>query len=313
MVLILSAFLSSINQVFYAKWVQDIDPFVYSFLSFSITLLFFLSLTVLKSIKVKKSNIKLNNKRAGMNSIVVLNIITAIIFICFYYANKYIEPAIVSAIEIGIGPIIALVLSLIIQKINILKFDIYVCLGILIGTLILVWASLSGKSGIASDTSFTYKGLLATFTAGIGMVLATIYSKKLSQAGWSTYEILAHRFYMLVPVTIVFVLNKKASYILDVFQSNWNWIIVFTFLGLIIPLYLIQVGIKYCNPLFVSVTLTLGPVFTFVFQLLDPRVKWSWISLSGIGCLCVFVIIKMFIQNVGLNKEKTKGEKLKHA
>ena len=51
-----------------------------------------------------------------MNSIVVLNIITAIIFICFYYANKYIEPAIVSAIEIGIGPIIALVLSLIIQK-----------------------------------------------------------------------------------------------------------------------------------------------------------------------------------------------------
>lgn len=178
--------MSSINQVFYAKWVQDIDPFVYSFLSFSITLLFFLSLTVLKSIKVKKSNIKLNNKRAGMNSIVVLNIITAIIFICFYYANKYIEPAIVSAIEIGIGPIIALVLSLIIQKINILKFDIYVCLGILIGTLILVWASLSGKSGIASDASFTYKGLLATFTAGIGMVLATIYSKKL-KSSWMEY------------------------------------------------------------------------------------------------------------------------------
>lgn len=302
------------NQVFYAKWVQGIDPFIYSFLSFSMALLFFLGLNLIMSIKKTKfkPTFHYKYKKRELQSIIVLNLITAIIFICYYYANKYIEPAIVSAIEIGIGPIIALVLGLAHQKNMQLKLDIMVCLGILLGTIILVWASIVGVSGVKNDALHTYRGLITAFICGIGMVSATFYSKKLSNLGWKTYKILAHRFYLLVPVTLIFIINQKGSYIMSVLIHNWSWIVIFTFLGLIIPLYLIQVGIKYCSPLFVSITLSFGPVFTFFFQILDPRVKWSWISLLGIGCLCLFVISKVLIQNVKGGK-KSKEEKIKYA
>ncbi|USL45327.1 MULTISPECIES: DMT family transporter [Priestia] len=312
--LISSALLTSINQVLYAKWVQNMNPFVYSFLSFSLTLLFFLIITCIVSLKNKQNKDKTKeNKKNEISYILILNTITAIIFICFYYANKFIEPAIVSSIEIGIGPIIALSIGLLLKNIKLLKVDVAVCIGILLGTCILVWASITGASGVNVQITNTLNGLITSFIAGIGMVLATLYSKKLSELGWTTFKILAHRFYMLVPLSFILVLNQNFDDIIQVFLNNWLLITIFTFLGLVIPLYLIQVGIKHCNPLFVAVTMSCGPVFTFLFQLIDPRVEWSWTSLSGIVIICLFVVLKVLYQKQGLKVESVEGETIKHA
>lgn len=281
------------------------------------TLIFFLGFTLISNfLKMRENTQMLDNaleKKDSFLEIFILNIITAVIFLCFYYANKYIEPAIVSAIEIGIGPIIVLLIGALLHKNRIFKLDVIVSSGILLGTVTLVYASLNGTSGVAINHLHTGKGLLTAFVAGVGMVLATIFSKRLSNKGWSTYKILAHRFYMLVPISFIFIINQKLIYVVNIFVENWIWIVVFTFLGLIIPLYLIQVGIKNSNPLFVSVTLSLGPVFTFIFQLLDPRLKWSWISLLGIVCLCLFIVSKVLIQNITITKRKINEGVVKNA
>ncbi|MFF2324262.1 hypothetical protein ACFVTJ_24765 [Agrobacterium sp. NPDC058088] len=76
---------------------------MFVFISFTLTAAFFLSLF-----------------RKGVGDlacgpIALLNISTALTYMCFFYALKLIEPAIVGAVEIGIGPVLAVIITLILS------------------------------------------------------------------------------------------------------------------------------------------------------------------------------------------------------
>lgn len=52
--------------------------------------------------------------------------------------------------------------------------------------------------------------------------------------------------------------------------------------GVMLPMYLLQVGIANCSTLMVMMSLCFVPVFTFFIQFFDPRYSWSPISFIGI-------------------------------
>jgi inner membrane protein involved in colicin E2 resistance len=56
---------------------------------------------------------------------------------------------------------------------------------------------------------------------------------------------------------------------------------------------MLQIGIRFCNPFFVMITTTLVPVFTFIFQLFAPRIKWSNTSLIGIVLILFFALLSV--------------------
>ena len=158
--LLISALLTSVSQVFYANQVQSVHPFLFTGISFFITALYFQAFAI-------KQPVNVNWKIATM-PILKLNIASAVTFMGFYFALKYVEPAIVSSLEMGVAPLFILVLMLF-QRKTISKQKWIISIGTLCACLLLIWAVIQGESGIASEYSATLLvGILASVVFGIG-------------------------------------------------------------------------------------------------------------------------------------------------
>ena len=96
--LLLSAILVSISQVYYANQVQGVHPFLFTGVSFFITAIIF-------NVIALRQRGRLNiSAQTSSNDLVKLNVSSVLAFMGFYYALKFVEPAIVSSLEMGVGP-----------------------------------------------------------------------------------------------------------------------------------------------------------------------------------------------------------------
>ena len=181
--LVLSALLTAMSQVFYAKQVQQVPTFLFTGISFLLTAVYF-------SFFARKQK-QANQWQGNTGHIVKLNMASVLAFMGFYFALKYVESAIVSALEMGIGPLFVLLLA-VLAKESIPKVQWMIAFGTLFACVILIGAVLSGNSAVQMEVSFpVILALVASVGCGIGAVLCTRYSKKLSEAGWTTSMILA--------------------------------------------------------------------------------------------------------------------------
>ncbi len=108
----------------------------------------------------------------------------------FSQALKRIEPAIVGAIEISVGPPLALLIGYFAYSARPDRMQRIVCIGILLGCVMLSVAAYTG-SGLTGGGSQAGLGVVASLVAGTGAVA----SKALMERGWSRGAVLAHRFY----------------------------------------------------------------------------------------------------------------------
>jgi drug/metabolite transporter (DMT)-like permease len=288
--LLLSALLTSISQVYYANQVQGVHPFLFTGVSFFITALIFNMIAL-------KQRSRLNvSVRASINDLVNLNGSSILAFMGFYYALKFIEPAIVSSFEMGVGPFFAIVVTAMIakEKIRATREQWMITFGTFLASLLLMMAALFGLSGVkvTNNIDFVY-GIVASVLCGFGAVLCTIYSKKLSNAGWTSSSILAHRFYGIIVISFFMTYDILPAYLM----ANIDWIILVTIFGVAIPTFLLQKGIQHCEPFFVMMSICFIPVFSFVFQLFDPRIEWSTPVLIGVLMLFILGIASVFSEN----------------
>ncbi|MGP4062349.1 DMT family transporter [Halobacillus sp. H74] len=288
--LIASAFLTSGSNVYYSNKVQEISPFFFTFVSFLITALFF------HGIQLKRSSQYMKIDQRFLRDIVGINLSTAGAFMSFYFALKYIEPAIVGAIEIGIGPISSLIIIKLIYRNKMNKINLLIGLGAVIGSLLLIVSTLQGSSGIKFDSiPVAILGLSSSMLCGFCAALAAVFSKRLSNAQWSSSKILAHRFYAIVGLSLIFAIQQ--GNLLQQLSANWVWILIVSILGVTMPLYFLQIGIQYSDSFFVMMSLSFIPIFTFGFQLLDPRISTSYHSLSGIMIILLFALSSVLLNN----------------
>lgn len=270
-----SAILTSISQVFYANQVQSVHPFLFTGISFLLTALYFQAFAFKQNRKV--------NWAKDKKPLLKLNIASAITFMGFYFALKYVEPAIVSSLEMGIAPLFILLLMLLQRKLISIKKWI-ISIGTLAACLLLIWAVISGESGITSQISSNmFIGIIASILCGIGAVFCSEYSRELSDSGWSSSMILSKRYIAIILISFVFTYDLIIPYFID----NIMWILIVTVGGVLIPNYLLQKGIQYTNTFLVMMSLSFISVFTFLFQLFDTRIEFSLITCIGVFFLFI--------------------------
>ncbi|MCP3028505.1 DMT family transporter [Halobacillus sp. A5] len=285
--LISSALCTAGSNVYYSNMVQNISPFTFTFISFLLTAILFHALQWYSPIR-RHSGSFINWK-----TLIGINISTAGAFMSFYFALKYIEPAVAGAIEIGAAPVSSLLLMKVLQRQQVKWIDLSTGTGALIGSLFLIMAALQGKSGFGSvPMPFTAAGLLASIMCGFFAALAAIYSKKLSDARWSSTQILAHRFYVIIILSLMLSLQQASLF--EQVLTHWRGLLTVTFTGVILPLYFLQLGIKRSATFFVMMSLSFIPVFTFAFQFLDPRITVSLHSLAGIIIILAFASLSVY-------------------
>ncbi len=263
--------LQATGKVAYGTLLASFPAPLFVFISFTLTAIFFLSTS-------RKSA-----GRAAWGTLLFLNVATAVTFLSLFVALKLIQPAIVGAIEISIGPIAAIVIGILFNR-NIPSLrSLLVCCALAMGCAILASSALSGFGFQSSETAVVL-GLLASVTAGIGAVVITIASKSLLSQGWRFSAVLAHRFYLIVPVSLALVHVTGASSVEWSIQLAYTVIFV-SIIGVLAPLFLLQVGISRCDPYTVMVTLAVLPILTFAIEGVSSKYQWSAATAVGLAVI----------------------------
>jgi drug/metabolite transporter (DMT)-like permease len=274
--LLASAFLVAISSVYYSGYIRALDPFAFTCFSFTL-------MTVLFHGIYWVTRPRGGSPIGGVARIdlVLLNIFTALTFGSFFYALKFVEPAIVSAIEVGGGPIVALMAQWYRTR-SVDRVYVLCVAGIGCGAAVLIVAAVLGHSGLTGiGARETTLGITAALINAASLCLAAIYSRRMSRHGWSPARILAHRSYVI----ILFCFVAAGGDAMVEVARRWEGAVFASVTAVVIPLYLLQVGIKHCSTLIVVMSLAAVPVFTIVFELLDPRFHLSLPVLVGVSIL----------------------------
>ncbi len=291
--------MANANAVFSGWLLQSLPPFTLLFWGFLITTLFFfarLSLTQgVAAIKIP---------RASLAGLITLNLASGISWIGYYFALKFIEPAIVSALMGCIGPLFIVMTSFLSLR-QLPANKVVTSLGIIVGTGILAWASISDHSAVQNvSIHHVLLGLAAALTGGFGQVMTTLSTKGLAKQNWNASQIMAHRFYLLTLVAAAVALNGPGLLVAE--PGNMLAIGVVSVFGILLPLWLLQKGIIISSPFTVSVLLSLGPLVTLLFQGFDSRLLWSNMSVLGCG-----IIVLSTINNFAFSQKAPKAERVK--
>lgn len=273
----LAVLFQAIGKVVFGTWLAAFPSPLFVFISFALTAAVFLLIS------------RQGAGEKAWGPLLLLNASTALTFLSFFYALTLIEPAIVGAVEIGIGPVLVLVISLVLTGARPSWLRVVVCLGVLAGCAILGVSALQG-SGFASFGKNAWLGLAASVAAGVGAVSITMASKSLLNRGWKFGAVLAHRFYLILPVSLAMTSGA------DLAAIEWSGSLIaalaaVSVVGVLAPLYLLQVGIGRCDPYTVMVTMAALPVLTFVIEGFSPLYAWSWLTATGLVVLTSFLLL----------------------
>jgi drug/metabolite transporter (DMT)-like permease len=277
--------LAAASEVYIGNFVQKIEPFYLVFLCFIITALFF-NILQLRDYKSYFKKIQTNIKY-----VIFVNLSTTLTWLSFFISLKYIEPAIVATIDTSIVPIITLCFAHILRRNSrILPIEIFSSIGIFITLIILVWASLTGRSAVGTNSiERTVIGIIAALICGAGIMLNSIFSKRLNDSGWLASSVMAVRFFLLILCS--FGLSAYMNQIVFMSLTDGISILLIVFAGTIIPLYLLQLGIEYSEPIVLSLLLSMGSFFTLLLQAFDSRLVWSPFTTIGVFAVSIFAVV----------------------
>ena len=230
--------------------------------------------------------------------VLILNLLTAGAWFCYFFALETLEPAIVNTLHEGVGPATILGLSLFgLMANDKIRGREWLCHGGIVAALaflcIIVLSDLSGFTRIAAMK--TAPQLSAAVLSGVFIAMGIVVSKHLNNAGVSAGGILAVRFLALI-VLAAFLSD-------DWFRLSDPGYLQVLALGSVLtigPIYLFHKGIVLTSPLTVAVITATGPGIIFLLQLVDERISYSTFSLLGIGAYSLFVFSASFVR---LNKK----------
>ncbi|MBV9160721.1 MAG: ATP-grasp domain-containing protein [Pseudonocardiales bacterium] len=276
--------LANANAVFSGHLLQTLHPFTFLFWSFFISTVFFGVLLI-----ARNGLGALAVDRVSLVPLLTLNATSAFNWIGYFFALRFIEPAIVSAIMGGLGPLSTILLERALRGRR-LPSRIYVpAAGVLVGAGLLAWASLTGRSGLKEISIVTSAtGLAASAVGGVSQALNTVATKQLGDRGWGSTQIMTHRFYLLLIVAAGFALTGPG---LSVHSGpTVGMMLIATVMGVIAPLWPLQRGIILSEPFTIAVMLSLAPILTYLFQGFDNRMHWSAVSAAGCAMVAVCTI-----------------------
>lgn len=215
-----------------------------------------------------------------------LNLATGVVWLGLFIGLKYVEPAIVVSFMVALGPIATAISNRVVRGISPSHKDITASL--LIGATggYLIAVTWIGKGGMIW-TTYTWIGLFASLFAGSALALTGVFVKRLFDLGMDGRGILANRFYLTVFVLLLLVdfdiLHRQLT-------ENAAQALLIALSTLIVPVMLIQSGIKRLEPITVNLLLCSAPLVTFVMQMLDSRLVPSLPTLAGNIVIVVIAI-----------------------
>lgn len=276
--------------VYAGHQVQTLSPLSVAAISLSLAAAFFFGTEVVR----RGLPAALSPFREQRADALALNVTTAVTWLSMLYALKFLEPAVVNVISLAIGPALTVLLGTFLRRgSTVLRGEIAAAIGICGFLVVLVWASLAGHSGIGErPAAEVVLGIVLTLVCGIASTGNVIFSKRLSDAGCSPRSVLATRFGLMVAIGWIFVAFDDVPRLAEALVPS----AVIAVIGVALPMYLFQVGVRHTEPITAALITTLSPVFALLLQLPDPRLRPSAVSLACIAAITALVAAGVFVR-----------------
>ncbi|MGY3238430.1 drug/metabolite transporter (DMT)-like permease [Bradyrhizobium sp. USDA 4472] len=278
--------LSAAGEVYAASYFQQGDAFVALLLSFAVVCLTFNFLARHEG----------GEARVGSRSVlafIVLNVVTAISWVGLFIGLKYVEPAIVVSFMVALGPAATIWLNAVIRRRGSPPAsEIVVSAAIAAIGSYMIWISASGNAGVEWGARSSF-GIVLAIVAGLSIAITNILVKLLFDRGFSGRQVLAHRFYGTILLLLGLVDHSSVG---PEIAQHWLAIATIGLSTIVLPLLLIQQGIRRVEPFTVNMVLSTAPVITFLFQYFDARIVPSSHTFVGNVLITAIAVTNIYLQ-----------------
>lgn len=275
------------KDVYMGYFLQSFDPFLLAFLCFVIASAFYHAFYF-----ARHKNGYFQKVRANFSNVFWLNITTTVSWLGGFYALRFIEASIVGSLNFSMSPLIVAAMAFFLKpRRTVYALEIVAGLGVLSAMIFLIWTSLHGLSSVGHiPHAHAVAGLSSALAAGIAIAGNTVFSKRLSDAGLSADFVLASRFHLLI-LSAIFFWMMEGMPLGEINFFTALSVLGIAFLGVLIPLYILQKVIECLEPITVSFIIIIRPVGAYLLQYFDPRLSLSGYSLAGVAAVVFFLAL----------------------
>jgi drug/metabolite transporter (DMT)-like permease len=285
--LVFFAISQGIRDTLFGNVFQSVSIFLVAALAFGASTLVFVALTAIRRTK----DLRILARYPG--AFIALNITTAIAWLCFFFGLKNLEPAVVATLYNGVGPIAVLVIEArgwLATRARPNAGEWLCYLGIALALTALAIVVVTDRSGLATgDLATQAVALVAVVTGGTMITISHMIARWFNDQGAGSDAVTGTRFLVTLAAAIGFELSRGPALSADAIASL-PLLTLIAFALIVIPAYVIQLGIARTSPLAVNVIRALGPVSVFAFQQIDGRLQFSGATLACITLFCVSAI-----------------------
>jgi drug/metabolite transporter (DMT)-like permease len=281
--------LSAFRDVFFADALRSAPFFAVALVAFGTCSAAFLSVALLEKERTLRAVF------ADLRTFALMNAFTALAWLCYFQSLRFLEPAIANVLHAGVGPPTIMAMAAlgwhIVDAGRMTAFEtvcqaaMSLCLAALIAA---AWLGLSAGEGGAA----AFIGSVFVVVSGAAITIATLYAKRLHDAGASAAAVVSTRFLgVLAAAVVALAFGPEQARAEAVSPATWLALAPAAFLFMAVPIYLNQIGVKLASPLTVRVLLALGPVFLVALQTAAFGMTLSGYSLAGVAAYCVIAMI----------------------
>lgn len=293
--------LAAFRDVFFANALRSAPFFALAFIAFVTCTVVFLLAALLERQR------SLRVVLADLPTFVLMNLFTALAWLSYFQSLRYLEPAVANVLHAGVGPLTIMAMGTIGWRIvdagtltrreTLCQALMACCLAALIASAL---AGLSaGPGGMAALI-----GCIFVVTSGVAITLATLYAKRLHDAGASAAAVVGTRFLgVLLAGLTALMLGPADARAAIASSAVWLALAPAAFVLMAVPIYFNQIGVKLASPITVRVLLALGPVFLIVLQSAVGGLPLSGYSLAGVLAYCAIAIGAALARLVGARRQ----------
>ena len=287
--------LSAAKEVMIGHHVQEISPNLLAFVSFGFVILIFNASALWRH---QQFYAAWSSYRKSIPGLLHLNVETMLAWGCFFWAVKFLEPAVVSAVTVGLSSLFAQMFTPSETNNPNLTRKTLTSTGISLFLLITTYCGFSAM-GHVSQQNLAIGALLCTLGAA-AIARLTSRTRELYKRGYTAIDLMRARFFGLVGGSgTAVVLQGDAVVDLQLIVVS----LLIAVFGIAAPIYSLQKGLERCSSTTTLLIIASAPGFTWLFQLTDPRLNYS--TTTSFAIVALFLVAMWCI----FGEEKARNDK----
>ena len=232
--------------------------------------------------------------RHGWTWLALANALTAVSYIGFFFALRYLPAAVVGALEVGVAVLTAMAFACAREQRGLPRARLLTCAGIAAGCTLLGWSA-QDRGVVEHGWTLAMAALVCCVASGVCSALTVHVCKRMQGLGWTPATIVAHRFHLALGLALAWSWLEAPSAI-PADPRLLSALVAIGALCVLAPQWLLQRAISRTDPLSVQLWTGLQPAMALGLSHLSPAYRWHGPTFVAVLLVTVSVLADLRLQ-----------------